>query len=382
MRVLVSGGGTAGHINPALAIADAIKAAYPDAVVEYVGTPNGMENRLVPKAGYRMHTVAVRGFKRKLTIQNVDAAVKAVTSVVKAGKIIKDFAPDLVIGTGGYVSWPVVRAAAKKHIPTLIHEQNAFPGVTTKMLSRYADRVMISFDESRPYFDCDGEKLILVGNPVSEKMLHADKQAAREKLGISPDKTVILSAGGSLGARRLNEAVFEVIRDYSVKRDEIVHFHATGKGGYGVQSALYRGIGFEDTDEETVEKNGVTVSAYIYNMPDLLAAADVVICRAGAMTLSEIAVMGKAAVIVPSPNVTNDHQYKNAKVLADADAGLLLKEADLTGESLLCEVKKLADDAAYREKVERNVKAFAHTDTLEKIMACVREALGKGKART
>lgn len=373
MRVLVSGGGTAGHINPALAIADKIKSENPDAVIEYVGTPTGMENQLVPKAGYKIHGVAVRGFRRKLSLDNIDAAVKAVTSVIKAKKIIKDFKPDIVIGTGGYVSWPVVKAASGMKVPTLIHEQNAVPGVTTKMLSKYADKVMISFENSREYFDCDKSKLVLVGNPVSEKMLKADKAEMRKKLGIPDGATVIVSAGGSLGAKMLNAAVFELIKDYSVKEENVYHFHATGKGGFDEQSELYVGLGFKKTDDETLVKNNVTVKKYIYNMHELLACADIVVCRAGAMTLSEIAAMHKASVIIPSPNVTNNHQYKNAKVLADKDAAFLIEEKDLTGELLCQKVKEYAENEALRLQTEENIKQFAVYDTLDRIYDIVKK---------
>ena len=367
MRVLVSGGGTAGHINPALAIADKIKSERPDSIIEYVGTPTGMETRLVPNAGYKIHTVAVRGFKRKLSLSNIDAAVKAVTSVQKAKKIIREFEPDVVIGTGGYVSWPVVKAAAKLGVPTLIHEQNAVPGVTTKMLSKYVDRVLISFENSREFFDCKKDKLVFTGNPVSEKMLSANKDETRRLLGIEDNKTVILSAGGSLGAKMINESVHYLIKNYTSRTDKVRHFHATGRGGYDEQALLYRSEGFTEADSETLKKGGVTVKKYIYNMPELLAAADIVICRAGAMTLSEIACMGKASIIVPSPNVTNNHQYKNAKVLADAGAAVLIEEKDLTGQ-LLCEkVKYFVDNPEERKKMEDNVRKFAVMDALDRI---------------
>ncbi len=377
MRVLVSGGGTAGHINPALSIADKIKAEYKDAVIEYVGTPNGMENSLAAKAGYKIHHVKVRGFKRKLTIKNVDAAVKAVTSVIKAKKIIKDFKPDIVIGTGGYVSWPVVKAASKMHIKTAIHEQNAVPGVTTKMLSKYVDKIMISFENSRAFFDCDSSKIVFVGNPVSEKMLRADKKTSREKLGISDDKTVILSAGGSLGAKMVNAAAYELIKDYSLKKENIIHFHATGKGGYDEQSELYKALGFENADEDTLTKNNVTVKKYIYNMDEMLSAADIVVCRAGAMTLSEIACLGKAAVIIPSPNVTNNHQFKNTKVLVDGNAAVCIEEKDLSGEKLIQEVSKYVNNVQYRKTTEENIKKFAVYDTLDRIIGIVRELASK-----
>lgn len=367
MRVLVSGGGTAGHINPALAIADKIKAEQPDSVIEYVGTPTGMENKLVPKSGYKIHGIAVRGFKRKLSLDNIDAAIKAITSVSKAKKIIKEFDPDIVIGTGGYVCWPVMKAAAKMGIPTAIHESNAVPGVTAKMLSKMVDKIMISFESTKGYFDCEGTKFVLTGNPVSEKILNADKTEMRNKLGIPLDKTVILSVGGSLGAARINEAVFHVITEYSVKNDNVYHFHATGNGGFESQSELYIKEGFEKDGEDCLIKNNTAVMRYIYNMPELLACADVVICRAGAMTLSEIAALGKSAVVIPSPNVTNNHQYKNAKVLADGNAATLIEEKDLSGESLLEKVKMYAENPSLRQTTGENIKKFAVYDTLDRI---------------
>ena len=367
MRVLVSGGGTAGHINPAIAIADKIKAEQPDSVIEYVGTPTGMENQLVPKAGYKIHGVAIKGFKRKLSFDNVDAAIKAFTSVAKAKKIIKEFKPDIVIGTGGYVCWPVMKAAAKMGVPTAIHESNAVPGVTTKMLSKMVDKIMISFESTKDYFTCDRTKFVLTGNPVSEKILKADKAEMRKKLGIPEDKTVILSAGGSLGARRINEAVFHLIKEYSVNDDNVYHFHATGRGGFEEQAVLYEAEGFSRVDEDSLVKRNVAVMRYIYNMPEILACADIVICRAGAMTLSEIAALKKSAVIIPSPNVTNNLQYKNAKVLADGDAAVLIEEKDLTGE-LLCEkVRMYADDKMLRIMTGENIKKFAVYDTLDRI---------------
>lgn len=373
MRVLVSGGGTGGHINPALAIADKIKSVDENAVVEYVGTPTGMENVLVPKAGYKIHHVKVRGFKRSLSLSNIDAAVKAVTSVFAAKKIIKGFKPDVVIGTGGYVSWPVLKAASKLGIPTCIHEQNAYPGVTTRMLSKYVDKVMISFDESRPYFECDKKKLVLVGNPVSRKMLAANKEKAREKLGIAKEQRVILSAGGSLGAKPLNDNVFELIKNYSLK-ENAVHFHATGKAGWEEESARYiKELGFVKTDEETLKCGNVTVCKYIYNMHELLAACDVEICRAGAMTLSELAVLGKAAVIIPSPYVTNNHQYENAKVLCDKNAAVMIQEKELDGNKLVAAVKQLIENDSEREKIENNVRAFAVTDSLDRIYSIVKD---------
>lgn len=371
MRVLISGGGTGGHINPALAIADKIKKENSDAVIEYVGTKRGLEATLVPKAGIKIHFIKVKGFKRALTLENLDAAIKAVTSVIEAKKIIKSFNPDIVVGTGGYVCWPVLKAAAKMGIPTVVHESNAFPGVTTRMLSKYVDMVLLGFEESKQYLDCDKEKLLRVGSPVSEKMLGATKEKAREKLGFTADEKIVLSAGGSLGAKPLNDNVYELIKNYTLPSG-IRHIHATGNAGWEEQSELYKKLGFISKDNDTLEKGSVTVCRYIYNMHELLAACDVEICRAGAMTLSELSVLGKAAVIVPSPYVTNNHQYKNAKVLCDKGAALMIEEKNLNGEILTDTVKSLIENDVMRQSIENNVRSFAITDTLDRIYGIIK----------
>lgn len=372
MRVLMSGGGTGGHINPALAIADKIKLNDKDAVIEYVGTARGLEATLVPKSGYKMHFIKVRGFKRSLSLSNFDAAVKAVTSVIEAKKIIKKFKPDIVIGTGGYVCWPVLKAAAKMGVPTIVHESNAYPGVTTRMLSKYVDKILVGFEESKKYLDCDESKVMHVGSPVSEKMLCANKEEAREKLGIPEGTKAVVSAGGSLGAMALNKNVYELIKNYTLTSN-VYHFHATGNAGWDEQSALYKALGFVETEKDVLRKSNVTVCRYIYNMHELLPASDVAICRAGAMTLSELSVLGKAAVIVPSPYVTNNHQFKNAKVLCDKNAGVLIEEKDLTGELLTESIRNILENDEKRRDMENNVRTFAVTDTLDRIYDIVKK---------
>ena len=374
MRALISGGGTGGHINPALAIADKIRMENPDAVVEYVGTAKGLEATLVPKAGYKIHYIKVKGFKRSLSFDNFDAAIKAFTSVVAAKKIIKEFKPDVVIGTGGYVCWPVLKAAAKAGIPTIVHESNAFPGVTTRMLSKYVDKILLGFEESKKYLDCDESKLLRVGSPVSEKMINANKESSRNKLGIDESEKMVLSAGGSLGAMAINNSVYELIKNYTLP-EGVYHVHATGNAGWQEQSARYLELGFEKVDDDTLKKGKVTVCRYIYNMHELLSACDVEICRAGAMTLSELAVMGKAAVIVPSPYVTNNHQYKNAKVLCDKNAALMIEEKNLNGDILTSTVKELIENDEKRHTVENNVREFAVTDSLDRIYDIIKKTL-------
>ncbi len=370
MRVLLSGGGTGGHINPALAIAAKIKEKHPEAVIEFIGTSRGLETTLVPREGYKLHLVNVRGFKRKLCAETFVALKEAVTSVFEAKKIIKEFKPDVVIGTGGYVCWPVLKAAAQMKIPTAVHEQNAFAGVTNKMLAKYVDKVMISFEAARRYFP--ESKVVLTGNPIKDEMLRADRISARAQLGVDDDTPVILSYGGSLGARRVNETSIEVIERFS-ENAKVFHIHATGKIYYEDTKERLLKRGYTETQKGELRKGNVVVREYIYNMPSLMSAADVLVCRAGAMTMSEVSAMGKAAVIIPSPNVTDNHQYKNAKVLADANSGILIEESNLNGETLVKAVKELCEDKKKRQSIQENVRQFAVCDSLERIYSVIEE---------
>ena len=376
MRVLISGGGTGGHINPALAIAGMIREKYKDAEIEYVGTKRGLETNLVPREGYTLHTVKVRGFSRSLSPVNIDAAIKAVTSVWEAKRIIKQFKPDIVIGTGGYVCWPVLKAAAKLGIPTAVHEQNAVVGMTVKMLSKYVDKVMISFEESRGLFDCP-EKLILTGNPIKPEMLRANSAEARKKLGLDQDTPMILSYGGSLGAMKVNDNVIKVIETFSEKND-VYHIHATGRGEWQERKAKLLERGYTDNNDY-VTKGKVTVREYIYDMPTLMAAADIVISRAGAMTIAELSAMGKAAIMIPSPNVTNNHQFKNASVLEKANAAILIEEKDLSAAKLGETLTELINDKNKLESLKNNIRRFAVTDSLERVDKVICELLGNRK---
>lgn len=376
MRVLVSGGGTGGHINPALAIADKIKKECPGSVIEYVGTERGLETKLVPAAGYKIHYVKVRGLQRKLTAENIKAAVEAVTSVFQAKKIIKEFKPDIVIGTGGYVCWPVMKAAASMNIPTAVHESNAFPGVATKMLAKCVDKILLNFKESEELIKAPCDKIVHVGNPVKSEMFTLSAEECREKLGIDLGTKVLLSYGGSLGAKVLNNTVFEMI-SRSMTDDGIYHIHATGNAYWEKAKQVFLEKGFSETDESTLQKGNTVIKKYIYNMPEVMACADVVICRAGAMTVSEVSAMGKAAIFIPSPNVTDNHQYKNALVLKNADAAELMEEKNLTPESLALCVNGLFSDNAKRAKLASNVKRFADNGCLDKIYSVVNSLVKK-----
>lgn len=372
MKILLAGGGTAGHINPALSIANFIQSRKPTAEIAFAGTEKGLEATLVPKAGYKLYPVEVYGFARKLSTYNLKVMKHLFSSVREAEKIIEDFQPDIVIGTGGYVSGPVLYAAAKKGIPTAIHEQNAYPGITSRILSRKVDRVMISFEASRKRFP-HSEKLVLTGNPIREEMLFANKKAAREKLGIPLDRPLVVSFGGSLGARELNERMIDFIALHT-KENKISHIHATGKFGWKWVPSKLREKGI------VVEKYpNLRVSEYIYDMADVMAAADLLITRAGAITLAEIAAMQKPSILIPSPNVTNNHQYYNALAFVEAGAAVMCEEKNCTGADL----KKICDDLLFHEeKLQQMGEASASLailDSTQKIYDLIFDLTKKGK---
>ncbi len=360
MRVLITGGGTGGHVNPALAIANTIKQNDPDAVIAYVGTKRGIENKLVPKAGYPMYYVDVKGIKRSLSPSNIKAAYLALTSPIKAKKIIREFKPDIVVGTGGYVSWPVVKAASQMGIPTALHESNAIAGVAVKMLQKSVDRIYLNFEKTGESLSCDRAKLMKVGNPILGGFSSMTREEARAKLGI-PDKYkyVILSYAGSMGAEKVNDAVLCLMREFTSKHPEVYHIHATGSIELELCTSQFKEMGLDKCEN-------IELCEYIYDMPVRMAAADITINRAGAMTISELAATGKCSIFIPSPNVAENHQYKNAKVLSDAGAAALFEEKELTdgAKPLIEEVEKLLSDEGDELRAERSekIRQFAVSD--------------------
>ena len=358
MRVLMTGGGTGGHVNPALAIAQTIKENEPDSVIAFVGTPHGIENKLVPKAGYELYHVDIQGLKRSLSFDNIKTLYLTVQSVHRAKKLVREFKPDIVIGTGGYVCYPVVKAAAALGIPTALHESNAVAGVAVKMLAHVVDRIFLNFEETSSSLEAYKDKLMRVGNPLLGSFRHIDPAEAKSKLELPEGtKTVLLTYGGSMGAERLNDAVLEVMKDYTSKHPETYHVHATGAIEWEAASAKFREMGLDAFPN-------IDFREYIYNMPELMAAADLIICRAGAMTVSELAMSGKAAIFIPSPNVTNNHQYKNAKVLCDAEAAEMIEEHALDSGALTGMVTKLLspESAERRAEMGERIGAFAVRD--------------------
>ena len=372
MRVLMTGGGTGGHVNPALAIAATIKKNIPDAEIAFVGTPKGMENKLVSKEGYKMYHVDIQGIRRSLSPSNIKTAYLALVSPIRAKKIVKEFKPDIVIGTGGYVCWPILVAASKMGVPTAIHESNAVPGVATKRLEKYCDRIFLNFPDTAEYLK-HKEKLIHVGNPLRASFESYDRESARKELGISDSvKKLIVSYGGSLGAHAINMTMLEYMDKYAKNTPDIKVIHAAGSREYESIKGQYEAL-------ELDKYENLELLEYIYNMPVVMSAADLVISRAGAMTVSELSLKGKNCILVPSPNVTNNHQYKNAKVLSDADAAILIKESDYNAECMNREISALFADPDRCEKMSRDIRRFALEDANKRIFNEIIALTGKNK---
>ena len=355
MRVLLTGGGTGGHVNPALAIADVIKANIPNAEIAFVGTKRGIENRLVSKEGYKIYHIEIQGIRRSLSLSNLKTAYYVLVSPHRAKKIIREFEPDIVIGTGGYVCWPTLRAAAAMGIPTMVHESNALAGVAVRQLQGRVDKILTNFKATADQLSAK-EKVVNVGNPLRAAYGLCSREEARAKLGIPESvKFLVLSFGGSLGAEKVNSAAMDVMKDFVLPRGDVMHIHAGGSNSFENAKALF----------ESYELSGnerLVLKDYIYDMPLHMAAADLVISRAGAMTLTELARMGKPAIIIPSPNVTDNHQYKNAKVLADAGAAILLEESGLTGEAICSAVERIYSDEKARADMSAAIRGFANED--------------------
>ncbi len=364
MKVLFACGGTGGHINPALAIAGIISAKYPDTEFLFAGTPDGMEATLVPAAGYRIAFVKVAGFQRSLSPDSIVRNVKAASYLVTAGhhakKLVKEFAPDLAIGTGGYAAGPVIRAARQLGIPTVIHEQNAFPGVTNKLLAPHAKAIMLTFEEASKYFP-DNIPTTLTGLPVRGSLLKRKKDEASRKLGFGEGMT-ILSFGGSQGAKCLNDLMPELIAWHRGAGMKINHIHAYGKHGKDSVPAAMTAKGIPMTD------NNLRVSEYIHDMDICLAAADLVISRSGASTLSELEMVGRGSILVPYPNAAENHQFHNANVLGKAGAAIVVEQKDLSLDIMKKHIGALYEQPEKLEAMGQRAGALAIRDTDARIL--------------
>lgn len=359
MRILLAGGGTAGHINPAISVADTIRAHDKNAEIAFIGTSYGLENDLVSKAGYKIYHIEMRGLKRSLSLSNVKTVYYYFSAPQKAKKLIREFRPDVVFGTGGYLSWPLIKAAASLGVPSALHESNAVPGKAVLMLSSKVNRIYLNFPSAAEQIK-NKEKLMVVGNPLISDGAIFRTAELDKKLGTDPDTFAILSFGGSLGSEKLNNTVIDVAKSFQTKHPRALFVHACGSKKYDSAAIYAASISADYLPNLRLEK-------YIYNMPEWQARADIVICRAGAMTISELAASGKAAIIVPSPYVANNHQYENAKRLADAGAAIMIKERDITSEILSSSLEELISSESKRRTLSENIKKFSHPDARERI---------------
>lgn len=357
MRVLFSGGASGGHVNPALAIAEIMKANYPDCEIAFVGTPDGIENDLVPQAGYKLYKIKIEGVNGKQGVAKMRAYARAFTSQFAAKKIVKEFKPDIVIGTGGYACWPALKVAAQMRIPTVLHESNSYPGMAVRKLQETVDLIMTNFENTKDKLSPNA-CVVNVGNPVRRACSTLTKDVARQKLGIAPDKFVVLSFGGSLGAIALNDVAVDYMKNFAALHEEVLSYHVGGK--------IYYEDACKKFEKDDLLKNGRnTLISFTNELPVYMAAADVIICRAGAMTITELARMGKAAIIIPSVNVTDNHQYTNAKALSDAGAAMLLEEKDIASGGIVERIEKLYNDPKRIKDMSEKVRAFA-SDEVEK----------------
>jgi UDP-N-acetylglucosamine--N-acetylmuramyl-(pentapeptide) pyrophosphoryl-undecaprenol N-acetylglucosamine transferase len=361
MRVLITGGGTGGHINPALAIAQKVRIERPDCALLFVGSRNSLESELVPKEGFDFKAVTAQYLRRKISLDNIKTLFASAKGVMESIKIIKEFKPDIVVGTGGYVSGPVVLAAYIKKVPTMILEQNVYPGITNKLLSRIAGKVGISFEEAKKYFPESVQyKLIMTGNPVRKDIISADRRKSRTKYNLKPEDVFIYSFGGSGGQISLNEAIIDVIKKYN-GHNNVKILHVTGK-------KLYDGFMKDLTESIKLERN-IEIKDYMYEAPLALSAADIVIGSAGAITIAEITAIGVPSILIPKTYTAENHQVYNARALEKEGAALVILEKDLTGGTLLKSIEEIIENKGRLKTMALNSKRLGNSDVENKIYA-------------
>jgi len=354
LKIVVSGGGTGGHIYPALALIRMIKKKHPDTSFLYIGTEKGLESKLVVREGIPFQSIDITGFRRAVSFENVKTIMRFLKGVNDCKKMLKEFQPDVVIGTGGYVCGPVVYAAAKMGIPSIVHEQNSVPGLTNKFLSKYVDKIAVCFEAAKAHFPAD--KTVLTGNPRASEVIEASGTGVLEKYGFKKDRKTVLIFGGSRGARPINEAVVQALNDLADREYQVLY--VTGDVHYERVSTMLQTAGKPDN---------VSVEPFIHNMPDVLAACDLVVARAGATTLAELTALGIPSVLIPSPYVTNNHQEKNARSLTDKDAAVLLLEKDLTGGLLVKELDDILMNEPRLDKMKKESTRLGIPDAADRL---------------
>lgn len=363
MKFVLTCGGTAGHINPALAVAGRLKEKLPGSEFLFLGAEGKMEMELVPRAGYQIRALPISNISRGKSLRALKHNLHTLRSVWLSRRmtrrILKEFRPDAVIGTGGYVCYPVLTEAAALHIPTLVHESNAVPGLTTKMLARRVDRILVGFEESRTKYPDPG-RVVVTGTPVRGEFDRYSKESAKREMGLPPEPPFVVSVWGSLGSGHMNGMMLELLPLLQGQRDFRL-LHAIGSRDYAEFSGKLKDLGVSPED------CGAELREYIYDMPRVMAAADLILCRAGASTLSELSYMGKPAVLIPSPNVTNHHQERNARVLEKAGGAVVLLEGEFSAPELLALVRELLADPDRLQGMSAAMRATAVPDATEKI---------------
>ena len=365
MRFLFAAGGTGGHVSPAVAMAECLRKKQRDSEILFIGRGGGDECKAITKAGFKLETINVRGLKRSLSPQNLKGVFLALKAFEQSGRLIREFKPDAVIGTGGYVCWPVISAAARMRIPTIIHESNAIPGLVTKLCAKKCTKVLLNRTETASKLK-GNTNCVRVGNPIRQDFYTVTRNESRASLGLRGGDILIVSYGGSGGAEVFNKVLIDFMGSYSAKQRCIKHIHATGKRF------------FEKYNDNTksIKGDGCLVLPYIDSMPLYLCAADIVITRCGALTLSEISAVGTCAILVPSPYVTNDHQRKNALEYSARGAAIVIDENELSVGLLTKEVTTLVNEPALRLRYAKCIEKFAIRDATEK---AVREILAVTK---
>lgn len=363
MKIIVTGGGTGGHVYPAVSIAEKIKQERPEAEILFIGTQKGLESDVVVQLGYDFKAIEVEGFRRKLSKGTFKSVYLMFKGFFQAGRLIKAFKPDIIVGTGGYVAGPVMLQGALRNIKTLIHEQNAIPGVTIKLLSPFVDRVCVSYAESFEYFKRK-EKLVLTGNPIRDTFKHLDRKTCRNKLNLT--HPTLLSVGGSGGAKAINDGVFELIEAYNNKEMHLIHI--TGKSYYEAFMSQLK-------EKNIVLGSNIKVYNYVYNMPEYMVASDMILSRAGALTLAEIAIVGLPSILMPSPHVAHDHQSYNAMVYEKSGAGIMLKQKDIKENSVLNLVQRHLFEPEHLLKMRCNAKNLAKPQATELIVKEINKCL-------
>ena len=370
MNVIFTCGGTGGHINPAIAVAKLLRERSPNSNILFVGADDGMETKLVPREGFELRTLTISNFQRKLTPQGIAHNFRTIRTIrralQRADDIIDQFKPDVILGTGGYASFPMLRQGARRHIPTAVHESNAVPGLTTKMVAKGAERILVNFEESREQYE-NPERVVVTGMPVRPEFLYTTREAAREALGLD-NRPLVVSCWGSLGAREMNKKITDFFVREIADGEPWNHIHATGSFGWRWMPQYVKEAGVDLSEHPSID-----LREYIYDMPLLMAAADLVICRGGAATISEVAASATPCIIVPSPNATNNHQEKNARLLEGRGAAEVLLERDCYGGRLYETAQKLLKDQERRSAMRSALRQVAVVDAAEQIYSVLLE---------